>query len=98
MQSLLENRLAAAGQRFAFHRRNIKMLHDLKQQLQKWLRRQRDVARLHRLDDRLLADIGVKREAIAARVYGRSEAPGSGVGLKQEPQKCTPPLRFDPTT
>ena len=70
------------------------MLHDLKLQLQKWLRRRRDVAVLRQFDDHLLADIGVERDDIAARVHARSEAPG----LKRDQQNRTAVLRFHPAT
>ena len=69
------------------------MLHHLKQQLQKWLRRSRDVALLQQFDDHLLADIGVEREDIAARVHARSVAPDG-----RDQQKRTPFLRFGPAT
>jgi len=48
----------------------VSMLHDLGRRVAEWRRIRGDIGRLARLDDRLLADLGVKREEIAARVRG----------------------------
>jgi uncharacterized protein YjiS (DUF1127 family) len=47
------------------------MLHDLTKRIAERLRINRDIKRLSRLDDYLLADIGIEREHIAERVSGR---------------------------
>jgi uncharacterized protein YjiS (DUF1127 family) len=44
--------------------------HDLGRRLADWQRRRDDAWRLSNLDDRLLADIGIRREDVAARVKG----------------------------
>lgn len=46
------------------------MLHDLARRIAERLRINRDIKRLRRFDDHLLADIGVAREHIARRVSG----------------------------
>lgn len=53
--------------------RKTKMLHDLKRRLAQWQRTRRAITRLRLFDDHLLADIGVDREEIAARVSGRCD-------------------------
>jgi len=55
------------------HERKTKMLHDLKRRLAQWQRTRRAITRLRLFDDHLLADIGVDREEIAARVSGRCD-------------------------
>jgi len=47
------------------------MLHQLGRRLAERLRIRRDIRRLERLDDYLLADIGVERTALAGAVRGR---------------------------
>ena len=46
------------------------MLHDLTKRIAERLRINRDIKRLARLDDYLLADIGIERDQIARRVTG----------------------------
>jgi uncharacterized protein YjiS (DUF1127 family) len=46
------------------------VLHDLGQRVAEWWRIRRGIHRLAALDDRLLADIGIKRDEIASRVRG----------------------------
>jgi uncharacterized protein YjiS (DUF1127 family) len=46
------------------------LLYDLGGSFAQWLRFRKEIWRLSRLDDRLLADIGVERQDIAARVKG----------------------------
>jgi uncharacterized protein YjiS (DUF1127 family) len=46
------------------------MLHNLKRRIVEWQRTRRAITRLRLFDDRLLADMGIKREDIAARVAG----------------------------
>jgi uncharacterized protein YjiS (DUF1127 family) len=46
------------------------MLHEITKRLAERLRINRDIRLLRRLDDYLLADIGINREDIAARVRG----------------------------
>lgn len=46
-------------------------LHELKAHVVDWLRTVRDIKRLRALDNRLLADIGIDRNAIADLVSGR---------------------------
>jgi uncharacterized protein YjiS (DUF1127 family) len=46
------------------------MLHDLTKLIAERLRINRDIKRLKRLDDYLLADIGIDRAEIARRVTG----------------------------
>lgn len=47
------------------------ILFGLADRIAEWWRIRHDVRRLSAIDDRLLEDIGVKREEIAARVMGR---------------------------
>jgi uncharacterized protein YjiS (DUF1127 family) len=46
------------------------MLHDITKRFAERLRINRDIRLLRRLDDYLLADIGIRREDIAVRVRG----------------------------
>lgn len=48
------------------------LLHDLGMRLIERLRLHRDIRRLESLDDRLLADAGVRRRDIAAMVRGEA--------------------------
>lgn len=47
------------------------LLHDIRRHLAERLRFYRETRRLERLDDRLLADMGINRATIAERVAGR---------------------------
>jgi hypothetical protein len=48
------------------------LLHDIRRHLVERLRLHWDIERLQGLDDRILADMGIARETIVARVKGRS--------------------------
>ena len=47
------------------------LLHHLLEKYRRWRQLTDDISRLRRLDDRLLADLDIPREEIAARVRGR---------------------------
>jgi uncharacterized protein YjiS (DUF1127 family) len=47
------------------------LLHDLRKRIAERLRIHRDIKRLKRLDDHLLADVGIHRDQIADCVSGR---------------------------
>ena len=58
------------NRRLLHHAVAAAMLHDFGQRFTEWRRFRRNIRRLAALDDRLLADIGVARAEIAARVRG----------------------------
>jgi len=47
------------------------MLHDLRKRLAGWVKTRHDIQRLRAFDNYLLADVGIAREDIAARVKGK---------------------------
>lgn len=47
------------------------LLHDIGRRLRERLRLHREFHRLQALDDRILADMGIARESIAARLRGQ---------------------------
>ena len=47
------------------------LLHQLIAGFRQWLQFKEEILRLRRLDDHLLADLGIPRDQIAARVKGR---------------------------
>jgi uncharacterized protein YjiS (DUF1127 family) len=47
------------------------LLHDIRKRIAERLRIHRDIKRLKRLDDHLLADLGIPRDQIADCVSGR---------------------------
>lgn len=47
------------------------MLHDIKNHVVRWLQAEREIRRLRRLDDHLLADLGIERDHISSLVRGR---------------------------
>ena len=47
------------------------MLYQLTRRVASWLQTGTDIRRLRQMDDYLLADMGIEREAIATRVRGR---------------------------
>jgi uncharacterized protein YjiS (DUF1127 family) len=76
------------------------MLHELSRRLSCWMKRRRTIAALHRLDSRMLADIGVAPDQIAAAAdlrarqehapaaensYYRVASAGSGLGGEMWP-------------
>ena len=52
-------------------------MHDLFRRLAEWRQHRRDIHRLHYLDDRLLADLGIDRAGIPAAVRGLARRPRS---------------------
>lgn len=59
-------------------RLRAELIRDLFRRLSGWLRRRADVARLQRLDDRMLKDIGIGRSEIEAAVQGRADVAERG--------------------
>ena len=66
------------------------MLRTLVRRIIEWVNIRHDITRLDRLDDHLLADIGIERNQIEAFVHGRIEKPADGVLPEwAEPQRRT---------
>lgn len=52
---------------------------DLIRRIREWTKLRDDAARLRRLDDHLLADMGIERDQIDGFVLGKVEKPADGV-------------------